>query len=516
MLVLSILCLATVADAREVVATAGQEVVLECGLEQDVGCSWNRRGEGGLEVDTRGDQGRVSQDGCSLRLQPVLFSDEGSYTCRSQGRSRNTDLKVQVEVGLPHILEGREGGVLEVKRGRTLSLHCETRGGWPAAEVEWRKDGEVVRELESVTEEVARLEEGWKTSSVFTFRPEQSTNVTCAASNAVSSKARLSEPLEVLVRAPPRVEVQVQGAVREGDSFEVLCKSSAYPQDIAYRWFFRGAELEGITNNSILIEEISRMYDQSDITCLVENEEGEARASTNLNVQFPPTLLLHPRSQVAKKKDNVTFHCVAEGNPTPEYIWTRGRQDSLLQAGRQNLSLVASEQTETVYRCHVFADGQDIVSSMPASLTLIRRPVVTSDRERWASVGQDVILQCSTRAASNRTRIAWLRCGTGGAGQDLQPVVLGGRLSVVSSYRDGTRSSSLLFKDLNEKDFGEYACFAENVVGTDLGRTRLSQQSVLDAVSAAAIATVVLLALLLIFGIFIYYKFLKKKDAEKW
>ena len=27
----------------------------------------------------------------------------------------------------------------------------------------------------------------------------------------------------------------------------------------------------------------------------------------------------------------MTFHCVAEGNPGPQYLWTRGRQDSLVQ-----------------------------------------------------------------------------------------------------------------------------------------------------------------------------------------
>ena len=82
------------------------------------------------------------------------------------------------------------------------------------------------------------------------------------------------------------------------------------------------------------------------------------------------------RSQIAKRKDNVTFHCVAEGNPGPQYLWTRGRQDSLVQvniiffvitirikmlnvpfmddqAGKQNLSLVATEKTEAVYRCQV-------------------------------------------------------------------------------------------------------------------------------------------------------------------
>ena len=45
----------------------------------------------------------------------------------------------------------------------------------------------------------------------------------------------------------------------------------------------------------IIMIPIVRMYDQADISCLVENEEGENVASTNLDVNYAPTILLHPR-----------------------------------------------------------------------------------------------------------------------------------------------------------------------------------------------------------------------------
>merc|ERR1711902_71906 len=284
----------------------------------------------------RSDQARFRSASCDLTIEPLLPGDEGKYDCNN-GPSRH-HLRVLVEAGVPYIEEGRQSNVLDVQEGHQAELHCVSQGGRPAAEIEWRRDGQPVNELDRIFEEVTRAGDGWRTRSTFTFRPLVATNVTCSASNE---------------------------AVKERDSFEVLCKSSAYPQDVGYRWFFSGAELEGMTDNALLIEEISRMYDQADITCLVENEEGEGQGSTQLDVQFPPTILLHPRSQVARRKDNVTFHCVAEGNPMPSYIWTVGRKDSLLQAGTQNLSLVASEKTEAVYRCHVFSDGNEMVSSLP-------------------------------------------------------------------------------------------------------------------------------------------------------
>merc|ERR1719189_2048609 len=327
---------------------------------------------------------------------------------------------------------GEREGRMEVHEGDQAELHCVSQGGKPAAEIEWRRDGQPVTEADRIFEEVSRMGDGWKTRSTFTFRPEESANVTCLASNEAVREPRVSSALEVRVRGRPRVEVKVdQDVVREGDSFEVLCKSSAYPEDVGYRWFFNGAELEGMVNNTILIEEISRMYDQADISCLVENEEGENVASTNLNVNYAPTILLHPRSQIAKRKDNVTFHCVAEGNPGPQYLWTRGRQDSLVQAGKQNLSLVASEKTEAVYRCQVFADGYELVASLPASLILIRKPRLETENERFGTIGQDVILQCTTKSVSNRTRIVWLRESV----RDLQPLdVSSSRMNVVTKF----------------------------------------------------------------------------------
>merc|ERR1712115_5049 len=490
---------------KPLTGTAGQAVIIQCGSSRD-GCSWSKDGTR-LSLDNGSDQARLRIASCDLTIEPLLTGDEGKYSCNN-GQSRH-HLNVLVEAGVPYIEEGRQSMVHDVQEGRQAELHCVSQGGRPAAEIEWRRDGQPVNELDRIFEEVTRAGDGWRTRSTFTFRPLVATNVTCSASNEAVLEPRVSSALEVRVRGRPRVEVKVdQDVVREGDSFEVLCKSSAYPQDVGYRWFFSGAELEGMTDNALLIEEISRMYDQADITCLVENEEGEGQGRAQLDVQFPPTILLHPRSQVAKRKDNVTFHCVAEGNPVPSYIWTVGRKDSLLQAGTQNLSLVASEKTEAVYRCHVFSDGNEMVSSLPASLTLIRKPVVKVETEKWASLGQDVILECATRAVSNRTRLVWLR-STGGKAKDLDPVDEGGRLEVITQYKDWQRTSRLLIKKLEVGDIGEYACFAENQVGTDLGMIQLKLKSGVDILSVIAGITCIV-GVLLLAAIFIYIRLQKR------
>merc|ERR1711971_1072350 len=302
--------------------TAGQAVSLTCG--SDSGCMWRKDGVA-LALEERSDQARFTIGSCILTIEPLLAGDEGKYDCNN-GKSRH-QLTVLVEVGVPYIEEGRQDR-MEVQEGDQAELHCVSQGGKPAAEIEWRRDGQPVVELDRIFEEVRRMGDGWKTRSTFTFRPEESTNVTCLASNEVARESRVSSGLEVLVRGRPRVEVKVdQDVVREGDSFEVLCKSSAYPEDVGYRWFFSGSELEGMTDNALLIEEISRMYDQSDITCLVENEEGQGQGSARLNVQFPADNTSPPSFPGCKKEGECDFSLCGRGKSSALLrldSWTRG------------------------------------------------------------------------------------------------------------------------------------------------------------------------------------------------
>jgi len=87
-----------------------------------------------------------------------------------------------------------------------------------------------------VTDHVTRISDTgtWRTISTFTFLPDEVTTITCQASSSAFPTVKTSQPLEVKVRFRPKVEVMVnQDVVREGDSFEVLCKSSAYPRRLA-------------------------------------------------------------------------------------------------------------------------------------------------------------------------------------------------------------------------------------------------------------------------------------------
>eukprot|EP00091_Calanus_sinicus_P003248 TRINITY_DN13410_c0_g1_i1.p1 TRINITY_DN13410_c0_g1~~TRINITY_DN13410_c0_g1_i1.p1 ORF type:complete len:177 (+),score=41.17 TRINITY_DN13410_c0_g1_i1:24-554(+) len=154
-------------------------------------------------------------------------------------------------------------------------------------------------------------------------------NIKCS-SFSDSSLQLIFKSFKIKLRFMPKVSIDLsKDRIQEGDKFSVTCNSKAYPENVAYKWFFGGIEIAGEKNETLMIEDISREHHASDVKCLVENEVGRTAMATTLNVEFPPTILKHPESVIAKRGDNVTFYCVAEGNPEPVYIWTKDKANIL-------------------------------------------------------------------------------------------------------------------------------------------------------------------------------------------
>ena len=142
-------------------------------------------------------------------IDPVQGSDEGSYVClvktsTSQMESRPASLEVLVEPGVPSILEAREGDWVEVDQGEELLLTCESQGGRPHAELQWR-DAEGQRVFGHVQEHITRIgaSSTFKTVSTLRFNPLHPMAVTCTAHSEAFTKVASSRPLTVQLRRNP-------------------------------------------------------------------------------------------------------------------------------------------------------------------------------------------------------------------------------------------------------------------------------------------------------------------------
>jgi len=509
-----------ITEPKDVTFKAGEHLMLPCTVGNKKGaCQWTKDGFGmGINPTLPGFPRFSMGEGdseCFLNIFPVLPADEGVYQCQvgavsgaSAIASAPVVISVSAEPGLPYILQAADYDVLEVLEGQHVVLDCESQGAKPPAEINWY-NGDKPMGASNIKETVTKQRDNktFKTHSTLTLMPKENMNIKCSSFSEQFPSTKYSRVLEIKLRYMPKVSIDLsKDRIQEGDKFSVTCNSKAYPENVAYKWFFGGIEIAGEKNDTLMIEEISREHHASDVKCLVENEVGRTAMATTLNVEFPPTILKHPESVIAKRGDNVTFYCVAEGNPDPVYIWTKDKAN-ILAGYKQNLTLIASEKTERTYVCKVFSDGYEIISSFPARLILIRKPLIFTESFRKGDEGQDIILQCRVDSISNKTTILWTK-------DDIPLVIDNIRFKEVRYDEGREQQSDLLISKLESKDFGSYGCFAANEVGKDYKSIVLINVSDVDFMSYAIGISVALAVVVLLSG-YLFYRVRKTCSSEK-
>jgi len=498
------------AEPSDVTVAAGGDLRLECRVSDQRGqCQWTRDGFGlGINPSLPGfpryTMSEVS-DECDLLISPVLPTDQAGYQCQvgaAAGHppvvSRRAEVRVTAQPGSPYIVQASERDVLEVLEGSHLVLDCVSQGGRPPAQIHWYRDNSLLRSA-NIQENIMKEEDGstFRTHSTITFIPKQNMKMKCSSSSDQFPQTKFSHELEIRLRYPPKLNININtDKISEGDKFSVTCESRAYPENVAYKWFFNDQELEGEEGATLDIEGITRSDHESRVRCSVANEIGRSEVATDLSVVFAPRIIKHPSSVTARRGDNVTFHCLAESNPAPTYLWTRHQHDTL-EAVTQNLTVVASEFTEKTYVCKVYADGHQVISSLPAKLMLLRKPIIYTEMFRSAKEGETLVLTCLVDSVSNHTNMMWTK-------NDDPLEIVTGKHRVVKTHQGREYSSDLIINKMSSSDFGNYGCFAINEVGKDYARIRVlnkSDTSILGVGVGIAVAVGVIFILL---GVVVY------------
>ena len=358
-------------------ATQGERVMMGCEVaprSSITSCSWSKSGTE-VAMDSR-----HWLQGCSLVIDPVQGTDEGSYVCsvktsNSQLESMAASLEVLVEPGVPSILEAREGDWVEVEQGEELLLTCESQGGRPHAELQWR-DAEGQRVFGHVQEHVTRIGNSptFKTVSTLRFNPLQPMAVTCTAHSEAFTKVASSRPLTVQLRR--KVEEE-EVKLREGGSVRLELAENRGP----YKWLLNDREVQGETGNSLVIEDFTPDYHNSVVKCIQEKFGGEARVLKIVR-------LLHdtspedkkPRSRDYPVQDDqpvlrgtksgkAIFTCIGqdgeEGGEVPEYVWV----DGMLQTRTRT----AKDQNGNGYRCTVMTGGLKKMKQMEKKMKVMAK-----------------------------------------------------------------------------------------------------------------------------------------------
>ena len=330
-------------------------------------------------------------EGCSLVIDPVQGSDEGSYVCsvktsNSQLESRAASLEVLVEPGVPSILEAREGDWVEVDQGEELLLTCESQGGRPHAELQWR-DSEGQRVFGHVQEHVTRIGSSptFKTVSTLRFNPLQPMAVTCTAHSEAFTKVASSRPLTVQLRR--KVEEE-EVKVKIGANTELSCSHEGG----TFKWTLNSQEIEGETGNMLSIEDFTADFDNSVVRCLQEKMNGETRMIRQFKLmqeegegeggrrgrkpgrleQVSEMQYDQPAEEVSEKlatsAGNI-FTCVGEGEEEGgssgefEYVWVNGRLEKRVKKAKKGKGL----------KCKLMPGGMRKVKAMEKKLKAISK-----------------------------------------------------------------------------------------------------------------------------------------------
>jgi len=368
-------------------AGAGTEVVMSCRLDlrgETDQCDWLKDG---WLVELGG---RFSLRGCDLVISPVLQSDQAQYQCQVGGArpllSPPASLTVITEPGQPHI-QGEDTVTME--RGKTLELTCQSSGGRPAAELEWRDLNTGERLVSEVTQHVERTGQTFRTTSVLKTPATRHMKIFCSAYSEAFPTVRQSSPVEVKIRGQPRLE---SVELSSGENLKIFCHNNIRDPNVQFKWFINDKLIPDEITDVLEINQFSKSYDKSVVKCAAGNDEI-VRA---VELKFNPDKKLKSKivtldelmsregrqdeimlndeqsdddDKIGKSsKTKTTFICIVEEDEDiskePKYVWVNGKLVT---------NTKATDKNDKSYKCKVVKNGSRKIEKMSRDLKSVSK-----------------------------------------------------------------------------------------------------------------------------------------------
>ncbi|XP_041962009.1 hemicentin-1-like isoform X2 [Alosa sapidissima] len=381
----------------------------------------------------------LSEDNSTLTFNPVLTSDDGSYTCMASNPLNNVTspmffLKVNYGPKTPVIT----GPMQPVKAGSNVTLNCNAASEPPSNYTWYFKNGMESGSMYVINE---------ATSS-------NSGNYTCVAKNDVT-KQNSSTLKELVVIDPISAVMIMEGkppilnmtftlscnVTGPVDFIHWMINSSSYLQSNDRIYFSNG-------NRTLTFKPVDHC-DNGDYQCVAMNAVSKLNSSEYmLMVNYGPWDTVITGPHVAAPGSDVTFHCSATSLPPSAYSWYYN--GSMIGEGAQlelpNLTFNKSGE----YTCKAHNNKTSMDSSASINLRVIPPlTVVTIETD-----GQLPILgrsfKCNCSANSETTSIYWMKNG----------MYLSWNGTVSFSEDNVTMTIASVMHD----DNGEYQCTAINDV----------------------------------------------------
>lgn len=141
-------------------------------------------------------------------------------------------------------------------------------------------------------------------------------------SNAYGSVTSAVATLTVVTADPPSITMHPQSQTASGGSTVTLEVSATGSPPLFYQWRFKGADLVGQTNRSLVLASV-QPADAGAYAVVVSNAFGTATSSkATLTVTgSAPVIVEHPQNQVVDAGSNAVLRVTASGSPPLSYQW---------------------------------------------------------------------------------------------------------------------------------------------------------------------------------------------------
>jgi len=171
----------------------------------------------------------------------------------------------------------------------------------------------------------------------------------CTASNGVQSPATTTANVTVNY-APEIVVAPSNKTVIEGNSAVLFCNATGSPAPNVI-WTKTGSNVTLSSSEMLRLVNLTRVHCGSEYKCKFMNNLGSVEASAVVTVHYPSMIESSPVNQVIVERSNVTLHCNATGNPTPNITWTKDGSSTVLYQGEAYSIVNIQRQAAGEYTC---------------------------------------------------------------------------------------------------------------------------------------------------------------------
>ncbi|VDI31183.1 contactin 1 [Mytilus galloprovincialis] len=236
--------------------------------------------------------------------------------------------------------------------------------------------------------------------------------------------------------------------------------------------------------NRVLILENAQAEDEGLYTCLVTRGSGSQSKDFQLMLNTKPYFLNPLKHQHVDIGSHISWQCLADGNPPPEYSWYRNGTmilpndpDVTIKRNVLTISTADPKKHSGMYQCgatnvlgQVLSSAQLRVLAFPPSFT--KNPLPQS---LAGAIRGNISIPCHPEA-SPRPSIRWARQDRFGNVQDLSVQVITGPIVDNTVHYRMNLNGDLVITNIGNEDEGTFICIATNDYGEDQSACQLSVQ----------------------------------------